>query len=517
MARTLRASALLLFVCTLPAFAAVKHDLVILEADNTKLPLTVTQRDVAIAITIENRGDKTTVKLLKSALRDPQGKEYPLELLPPELLSAKGMPIGKFRQIVATLKATLPVTVKYTGSLRFAYSDQIVPAAALEITRNASASVVTLGDLTGKRVELPWRGEQNVDINVELTESGGNAHELTPALKSFVYKPDATHSVESFAEIVDASPVTVEPNGTAKQTVTLKGIRKAGEYLATIAYGQNGITSAGATKSVAIFAREKWRVAVAIILAGILAAFLLRIYLTRIRPLLVSETRIALILQTLREKRSGLTGEALALVERMHARVKERWDMLVDSNRAAGTTEFDIYDRKLPLLSTWLDHFRKQNEVPAAFRATFNARMKAAAQVLDRTTATADEVTASQSDLDKLYADIEEARRVQTKGPGVTDAIPDIELDFGGKSAADLDEEKAAAWLRLRTRFFDVITLLASTAIALLLGFKILYYGDLTWGGWPSYLAAFLWGFGMHTFTSGGVSAIWSEIRKVAT
>jgi hypothetical protein len=48
----------------------------------------------------------------------------------------------------------------------------------------------------------------------------------------------------------------------------------------------------------------------------------------------------------------------------------------------------------------------------------------------------------------------------------------------------------------------------ASTTITVVLGLSEIWTVNPTWGGWPSWAKALLWGLGLHQATSAGISRL---------
>ncbi|HEX3577284.1 MAG TPA: hypothetical protein VHY33_01875, partial [Thermoanaerobaculia bacterium] len=90
-----------------------------------------------------------------------------------------------------------------------------------------------------------------------------------------------------------------------------------------------------------------------------------------------------------------------------------------------------------------------------------------------------------------------------TAAPATSFAIPEI-IDLPS-SWASLTRRGAATRRLASVAGFDIIVsfivLIAATAI----GIQTLWVDNPTWGGWPSYLGAFIWGFGLDQFTHAGV------------
>lgn len=81
----------------------------------------------------------------------------------------------------------------------------------------------------------------------------------------------------------------------------------------------------------------------------------------------------------------------------------------------------------------------------------------------------------------------------------IVDAAPPSEV---------LRRSGAAAAAERRIDIFDVLLTVIVTLVAVAIGLQTLWADNPTWGGWLSYLAAFVWGFTLDQFTHAGVLAL---------
>jgi hypothetical protein len=81
----------------------------------------------------------------------------------------------------------------------------------------------------------------------------------------------------------------------------------------------------------------------------------------------------------------------------------------------------------------------------------------------------------------------------------IVDAAPPSEV---------LRRSGAAAAAERRIDIFDVLLTFIVILVAVAIGLQTLWADNPTWGGWLSYLAAFVWGFALDQFTHAGVLAL---------
>jgi hypothetical protein len=79
-----------------------------------------------------------------------------------------------------------------------------------------------------------------------------------------------------------------------------------------------------------------------------------------------------------------------------------------------------------------------------------------------------------------------------TAGPA--GAAVQFATPWAGAPAADLARPGAMKRIDRQILRDDILTSILFLALAVLIGHKALYMSDMVWGGWTSYLAAFLWG-----------------------
>jgi hypothetical protein len=104
-----------------------------------------------------------------------------------------------------------------------------------------------------------------------------------------------------------------------------------------------------------------------------------------------------------------------------------------------------------------------------------------------------------------------DALAAAASGPaGVADfEIPDL-IDVG-ISADDVARPGAMESFQSLRRAGEIVASLLILAAAILIGLQTLWIDQLTWGGWPSMIAAFLWGVAFDQFSHAGLIAL---IRK---
>jgi hypothetical protein len=115
----------------------------------------------------------------------------------------------------------------------------------------------------------------------------------------------------------------------------------------------------------------------------------------------------------------------------------------------------------------------------------------------------------AKQDLESLIASIAQ-KGVSMGVAGVAVAVPNVvssgqapvaTATLGAPTASSVREPReklAVDWFRQLLFTGDTLVLLGTVIIAVLLGLKLLYLDDPTWGGGNAYLIAILWGVGLH-------------------
>ena len=104
------------------------------------------------------------------------------------------------------------------------------------------------------------------------------------------------------------------------------------------------------------------------------------------------------------------------------------------------------------------------------------------------------------------------------KAQDATAAAPDVPAAGSGvdtltpfdavPAASTLARAGAVSSTRRKQLAVSLIATLLIAIVAVILGVKVLWSDDWTWGGAQAYLIAFLWGAGLHQFTFGGISGL---------
>src|SRR5204863_5634673 len=109
------------------------------------------------------------------------------------------------------------------------------------------------------------------------------------------------------------------------------------------------------------------------------------------------QNRVAVLLLDLTNAQREAAGDdaAVTFVQDLHAALARHYDDLAATGRLVGTTDFDVYETKLPLLHMWIA-LRKElrpRKLPPATRTLVESGLSEAAIVIANPAATAADVT----------------------------------------------------------------------------------------------------------------------------
>ncbi|MBV9495701.1 MAG: hypothetical protein JOZ54_15755 [Acidobacteria bacterium] len=454
---------LTLFVCA-SAFAALEVG----EATNNVVTYNIASARPTIRLTILNPSkDDVTAAIVVIPFVDAGAETY--DATP----SATSLAIPKFGSAPLTITPAqdLAKAGDYTAILRLQAGDAVTTV-KLKLTRSAAAAAgITVDDLPGVLVEMPvGLGDgTSAPFPAQIRETGGAPTTVAkPIVTSFLYKPNEKVSLNAPFPSVVAKTLAVPAKGTQPMPLIVSGIKSPGRYEGTLDF-------AGVSKKVTIYARQPWPVAALFIAAGVLVSFLLRWYAKVGRPRLAIMNRVGNIAAEARQAAAtaGNDAEAVELAENFRAALLQRYDVLAASARLGTGADFDLFESKLPLLTTWIELHRDLLPLPCppAARKTLEEALRKAATTIRNSAAAATEIAQQAGALGALRSDTEAAAATEI-GKMLTDADAELaaSADRGAAALRNrinairsqlLQRDFAGALEDLRQLRFDYLALLA--------------------------------------------------------
>lgn len=411
----LRACLFVAFLAGMHATAAAQGatDLVVAEAANGIVKVATPAAEVTVTLTVVNTSNKTITGIVAQVapFSDATGAHTPVH-----------MDSSSF-----TLEAFTSRSLKLSGSLQqpgvhvaklWLGVGATAQVTSIEITRTEKPAVVTISALQPFAVVASWWGANtSPEQRLKATLAGGSGEFTLPAPElQVLYKPD--DKVTLAAPGVTLHPATaqhsfeLQANRSVEVPVAFTGFPSAGRYEATLKFAQPA--SAPETRTVTIYVRDHWLVAALWITLGVLVAFVLRVYGAVLAPRLALETRVAAVFEQLTAAQSAaqrnddITGASV--VAQVHDALAARWNTLASNGRLVGSTDLDLYEAKIPLLTTWLQlRSWLRMELPPATYALARDALAAVQAVLVNPAAAGTDVSAQSTALAGLPFRLEQS------------------------------------------------------------------------------------------------------------
>lgn len=384
-----------------PATASAQGaaDLVIAEAANSIVKVVSPAAEVNVTLTVFNTSNKSIAGIVAQVapFSDASGARTPFSMEPASF----------------TLEAFASQTLKLSGSLKqpgvhFAKlwlgAGAMAQVTSIEITRTEKPAVVAISALQPFEVVASWWGPNtSPEQRLKATLAGGSAPFTLPAPElQVLYKPD--DKVTLSAPGVRLHPATaaqrsfsLQANVSAEVPVAFTGFPSAGRYEATLQFAQPA--SAPEIRTVTIYVREHWLVAALWITLGVLVAFVLRTYGAVLAPRLAQETRVAAVFERFAAARSAAQRNddktGVNVVAQIHESLVARWNTMANNGRLVGSTDLDLYEAKIPLLTIWVQlRGWLRMELPPVTQALARDALAAAQAVLVNPSAAGSDVSA---------------------------------------------------------------------------------------------------------------------------
>jgi hypothetical protein len=401
----------------------------------------VAQETVEFKLTVLNQS-KDPLRGVVARLTDFRNAQF--EVFTPSIdNSAQQTPafdIAAFKPRELRVQVKLPKPGEYSARFALVANNKLYPS-VVKITRVAPPlPTLEIGDPQPVLLKVPFfpslSASRTDERKIRIRETAGvDATLAPPELQSLTYKPKDTVAFAVPATIVTTTENTVIAAGkSAEVAVAIADIPRAGRYDATIRFAAAGVTPI--TKTLPIVARQDWWVAAFFITLGVLLALLLRVYLGVLQPRLALQSRVALLFQQLHELaiEAGDDPDARQAVQRLRDALTAKWDALSGSAKLIGSTDFDVFEAKLPLLQNWVRLKKALPKVlPDSVRSVATATMAAALQVIEDPTATAATIETQLGKLGTLPVQIETAAQAAAQT-----ALNKLKADFQASSDPDV-------------------------------------------------------------------------------
>jgi hypothetical protein len=419
-------------VALLAVEAAHATDLVIVElgSSNELKWADVKTLDVAVPLTVENRGEKAL-------------KNIVLDVTPfagsgrAAIASPASSPIGTLKpweRKTVTITAKLSAAVTYRATVRLRQGTTVPVTGTIEIARTRGTAPIDVVEAPAQPVDLDLSlHPESVTFTTYIARTDEKVTLPAPALRSVTYKTtaDAQSGIAAPEVGIQSTPsaeYTIDGD-PQKVDITLTGIRNPGRYDAAIALG--GSLYAPTTTTLTVYARQSGWVAAAAIFVGVLVSLFLRVFGVVGRPSLLNKERANTLFQELDEcaRLASNDAPALATVQDVRRKLTDYWNGLSSAGQLTNSGVLDVYAAKIAALLTWVQlrkHVRQLD--PPWLAAPFVTQLQAAELVLRDRTANSAAVVAQASILDKMPTTIDNAVKEEL-GKRLTNFIAELKPD----------------------------------------------------------------------------------------
>ena len=310
----------------------------------------------------------------------------------------------------------LPAAGEYTSNL-WLNADGFPPkSVSVKFSRvEAAKTPLTFDEIGGLGVELPfWSSFANTNFHFSAKETSGLSLSAVTPFVQLVRKVNDKVKISVPAPEVafDEQPLQFAPEQWKQVAGTLKHIGGAGEYEAKL-FLRTPASAPVVSAPFAIYVRQSKWLAALLIFIGVIVSLLLRLLTKVIRPRLALQQRVAVMFDEIDAIARRASGHAIAAdrVSHLKKAIEDRWDTLALTGRLIGSSDFDIYEAKVPLLGAWVDQelaIEKRN-LPADAATLARTGLDGAAAVIDDANATAEQVGAQLTALAALPGKIDTA------------------------------------------------------------------------------------------------------------
>jgi hypothetical protein len=314
------------------------------------------------------------------------------------------------------LSMRLPAAGEYTSNF-WLTADGVQPKSVpVKFVRvEAPKTPLAFDEIGGLGVELPfWSSFADTKFHFSAKETSGvSLPAVTPFVRLIRKVNDKVKITAPAPEIAfDEYPLQFSPEQWKPVSATLKHIGGAGEYEAKL-FLRTETSAPVVSAPFAIYVRQSKWLAALLILVGVIVSLLLRLLTKVIRPRLALQQRVAVLFDEIDSIARRARGHAIAAERVSHLKkaIEDRWDTLALTGRLIGSSAFDIYEAKVPLLGAWVDQelALENRKLPADAATLARKGLDDAAAVIDDANATAELIGAQVTALAALRGKIDAA------------------------------------------------------------------------------------------------------------
>jgi len=356
----------------------------------------ISQPKLEFTLTLYNASDQEAqqVQIALAAFRDSSLRASPTRLDGSEERKLILPRLAGHNPRSLSVSVELPDIDTYTSQLIVGDGATSVP---LKIQRVAGAATLDIEDLPAARVQIPLWSKTTWSHGIQVRQAAGTPVEVELQLTHVLSKSQGEAAWgDSAVELIVPKPgAKTRVGARARETIPLElSIARAGLYEATLAAKVD--EHAPKTFKLTFYARNSYVVAAGWILLGALAALLLRVILTEMRPRLALRARVAALFQQLAALKREWEKEpaAVTLIDGAILGLERQWITLRAMTGTLADSAVSQAEHKLALLNCWLEIRKWSSELgehaPQADQALSEAR-----STLEAPSVTADEIDQS--------------------------------------------------------------------------------------------------------------------------
>lgn len=378
---------------SLPAFAGA---LQVLETPTSPLQVNAPSPHVVLVITLENTSDAEVkgVTIEKPAFK--------ADADAPIVAEIKDAPtqIAAHKTARFLIEVTLPKIRTYSGLLRIEYDDKEKDEKGTE--KDVARAINLVVNVTRTRpslnLEVADSGAvcrilgDSIGYSVHVRNNDADPITLVPPLVVAVTEKSkddkAVTGINGTALVfkTDDKEGKVMVRGNSDQDVAfvLSGIERPGKYDIDYRLRGEGET-ASVDKKITVYTREHWWIFFFWVAIGLIASFIMRAHSTILRPRLLLERKVSVMLEDLADysRLAGSDAEAVALMQELRGQISDTWNRLAIAGQLVGSTIFEAFEAKVAAAGQWLERWNSVRDIqPVKVRATFVQKLRDVAKAL---------------------------------------------------------------------------------------------------------------------------------------
>lgn len=383
----------------------------VLETPTSPLQVNAPAQNVVVAITLVNTSDVA----VKGVTVEPPS--FTSDTDAPIMAEIKNRPpseIQAHKTVRFVIDVTLPKIRTYSGLLRIDYVEKAEDQTKKEGTVARAISMVI--NITRTRpslnIEVADSGAVSsvlgapIDFNIHVRNNDYDQIELVrPLIVAVTEKSKDDKAVSGIGGVSltfaqpgeqgkaadqqpevgsEAAPARIPGNSDIDVPFVLSGIERPGKYDIAYRLSSSG-EAAPIVRTVTVYARERWAIFLLWVALGLAASLAMRAYSTILRPRLLLERKVAVMLEDLSDysRLAGSDPEAVALMQELRGQIANTWNRRAIAGHLVGSAVFETFEEKVAAAGQWLERWKSVRDIqPVKVRDIFQRKLRDVANVL---------------------------------------------------------------------------------------------------------------------------------------